>query len=292
MLNLTLVNDYLSLCKPRVVFLMLITAWVGMYLASPFVLQWQTIILATFGIACAASSAAIINHLMDRQIDKQMSRTAARPIASGRVSPKQALIFATLLAIIAALTLIKYVNVITALLTFATLIGYAVIYTMYLKRATSQNIVIGGLSGAMPPLLGWTAITGQIHSYALLLVLIIFTWTPPHFWALAIYRNKDYTAANIPMLPVTHGIPFTKLFLFLYTLLLLAVTCLPFVVKFAGFFYLSSSLILNSIFIYFSVALLINKEQEHQLAVKAFNFSIWYLFLLFIALLIDHRILS
>lgn len=292
MLNLTILNDYLSLCKPRVVLLMLITAWVGMYLASPFILQWQTIILATVGIACAAGSAAIINHLMDRHIDKQMSRTAARPIASGRVSPKQALIFAAMLAIIAALTLVKYVNVITALLTFATLIGYAVIYTMYLKRATSQNIVIGGLSGAMPPLLGWTAITGHIHSYALLLVLIIFTWTPPHFWALAIYRNKDYTAANIPMLPVTHGIPFTKLFLFLYTLLLLAVTCLPYVVKFAGLFYLGSSLILNSIFIYFAVALLINKKQEHQLAVKAFNFSIWYLFLLFIALLIDHRILS
>lgn len=291
MLNLTIVNDYLSLCKPRVVFLMLITAWVGMYLANPFILQWQTIIFATFGIACAAGSAAIINHLMDRHIDKQMSRTAARPIASGRVSPKQALFFAAILAIIAALILINFVNVITALLTFATLIGYAVIYTMYLKRATSQNIVIGGLSGAMPPLLGWTAVTGQIHSYALLLVLIIFTWTPPHFWALAIYRNKDYTAANIPMLPVTHGVPFTKLFLLLYTLLLLAVTCLPFVVKFAGFFYLSIALILNGIFVYLALALLINKKHDHQLAVKTFNFSIWYLFLLFIALLIDHRII-
>lgn len=291
MLHLSIANDYLTLCKPRVVLLMLVTAWVGMYLASPSQLAWQTIFFATVGIACAAGSAAIINHLMDREIDRKMSRTAARPIASGKITPIRALAFAMILANIAAALLINFVNMLTTILTFATLIGYALIYTLYLKRATPQNIVIGGLSGAMPPLLGWTAISGHIHSYPLLLVLIIFTWTPPHFWALAIYRNNDYKAANIPMLPVTHGIQFTKFCLLLYTFLLLAVTCLPFAARNAGYVYLASALILNACFIYLVLRLYKSvPSTEHRWAIKTFNFSIMYLLLLFTALLLDHRI--
>lgn len=290
MLKIALLNDYLTLCKPKVVFLMLITTWVGMYLASPEYLHTQAILFGTIGIACAAGSAAIINHLMDRQIDRKMSRTAARPIAAGRVTPIQAIIFAACLAVIAWLLLSTLVNMITAILTFATLVGYAIIYTMYLKRATSQNIVIGGLSGAMPPLLGWTAVANEIHPHALLLVLIIFTWTPPHFWALAIYRANDYKAANIPMLPVTHGIAFTKLCLLLYTFLLLAVSCLPFVVNLAGLLYFSIALLLNGLFIYFTIRLYkADNASEHRWAIKTFNFSIIYLLLLFMALLIDNR---
>lgn len=291
MLSTTLINDYLTLCKPRVVLLMLITAWVGMYFASQNFLQWHVIIFSTIGIGCAASSAAIINHLMDRHIDSHMSRTATRPVATGRITPHKATIFAICLACIAWIILSCFVNMLTTLLTFATLIGYAVIYTMYLKRATPQNIVIGGLSGAMPPLLGWAAISGDINNYALLLALIIFTWTPPHFWALAVYRVNDYKAANIPMLPVTHGVAITKLCLLAYTFLLLAVSCLPFVTNLAGFLYLSISLILNIIFIYCAIRLFIAKHiNEHRWAIKTFNFSIIYLLLLFITLLIDNRI--
>lgn len=284
-----MLNDYLILCKPKVVLLMLITAWVGMSLASQnFV--WSTLIFATIGIACAASSAAIFNHLLDRHIDLKMSRTSQRPIATGRISPKQAIIFALSLAVISWVTLSQLVNTITAILTFATLVGYAAVYTIYLKRATPQNIVIGGLAGAMPPLLGWTAITGHVSPYSWLLVLIIFTWTPPHFWALAIYRIKDYAAADIPMLPVTHGIPFTKLCILLYTILLSAVTCLPFATQMSGWLYFVTSITLDGIFIIFALRLYFApKDQEHNIAIKTFNFSITYLALLFIALLIDHH---
>ncbi len=291
MIKVSIFNDYLTLCKPKVVLLMLITAWVGMYLASPHALQWHAIAFGTLGIASAASAAAIINHLMDRQIDRKMSRTAARPIATGRITPLRALLFAASLGIVAWFVLSQLVNMTTALLTFATLIGYAVIYTMYLKRATPQNIVIGGLSGAMPPLLGWTAISGTIHAHALLLVLIIFTWTPPHFWALAVYRADDYAAAHIPMLPVTHGIKFTKLCLLLYTLLLLAVSCLPFVVGMVGYLYLSSALLLNGIFIYMALHLYkATGPAEHVYAIKTFNFSIIFLLLIFTALIADHGV--
>lgn len=291
MLNAALINDYLTLCKPRVVLLMLITAWIGMYLASPNFLQWRIIIFSTIGIGCAASAAAVINHLMDRHIDGNMARTATRPLASGRIYPYQAIIFAICLICIAWAILSIFVNMLTTILTFATIIGYAIIYTMYLKRATPQNIVIGGISGAMPPLLGWTAISGEINSDALLLTLIIFTWTPPHFWALAIYRVNDYKTAKIPMLPVTHGIFITKVCLLAYTFLLLAVSCLPFVTKLAGIIYLISALNLNLVFIYYATRLLMAKEMhEHYLAIKTFNFSIIYLLLLFMTLLIDSGI--
>ncbi len=292
MTSVATLNDYLTLCKPRVVLLMLVTAWVGMYLASPNIIYWKHIVFGTLGIAFAAGSAAIINHLMDRHIDQKMRRTAARPLAAGRITPLHASFFALCLACIAWLILCQFVNVITALLTFATLLGYAVVYTLFLKHATSQNIVIGGLSGAMPPLLGWTAISGNIHAHALLLVLIIFTWTPPHFWALAIYRANDYKAANIPMLPVTHGIRYTKFFLLLYTILLLAVCCLPFVVGLAGSLYLCGALILNAIFIGFALRLYrADVVHEHSLAIKTFNFSIVFLLILFGLLIIDHGVI-
>lgn len=287
----TTLCDYLTLCKPRVVLLMLVTAWVGMFLASPKIIPWHALLFGTLGIASAAAAAAIINHLMDRHIDSSMSRTAARPIASGRVSPINAIIFATFLVIFAAVVLSNLVNKITTILSFATFFGYAFIYTMYLKRATPQNIVIGGLSGAMPPLLGWTAVSGEIGYYGILLVLIIFTWTPPHFWALSIYRANDYAAAKIPMLPVTHGKHFTKLNIVLYTFLLLAVSCLPFAVGFASIIYFVSAIILGSIFIVLAFRLYFsNTMNEHKLAIKTFNFSIAYLILLFGALLLDNRL--
>lgn len=270
---------------------MLITAWVGMFLASPLVTPWNALIYGTVGIAFAAAAAAIINHLLDRHIDRFMSRTAARPIAAGRVHPNSALLFACILAILAGYILIKKVNATTSSLTFATLLGYAFLYTLYLKRATPQNIVIGGLSGAMPPLLGWSAVSGNIHHNGILLVLIIFVWTPPHFWALAIYRAKDYSAAKIPMLPVTHGIPYTKLNILLYTILLLAVSCLPFVTELCGIMYLCSALILGIIFLIYAVRLFFATGiQEHKLAIKTFNFSIIYLTLLFIMLLVDNKL--
>ncbi len=290
MINLAVINDYLILCKPKVVLLMLVTAWVGMYLASPLFISWHVVVYGTLGISLAASSAAVINHLMDRHIDLKMTRTSNRPIASGRINTKQAITFAVILAIIAWLILSKLINMLTAILTFATLFGYAVIYTLYLKRATPQNIVIGGLSGAMPPLLGWAAVSNNINPHSLLLVLIIFTWTPPHFWALAIYRVNDYANAKIPMLPVTHGIKFTKLCLLLYTILLFAVTCLPFAVHMSGVTYLVAASILNIIFL--SLALRLYKADgtiERLLAIKTFNFSLIYLLLLFMALLIDQR---
>lgn len=291
MLNTATVNDYLTLCKPRVVLLMLVTAWVGMYLASPNIIHWQYAICGTLGIAFASGSAAIINHFMDRHIDQKMSRTASRPLASGRITTRSAIGLAIILSITAWILLTCFVNFTTTILTFASLFGYAVIYTLYLKRNTPQNIVIGGLSGAMPPLLGWTAISGQIHAHALLLVLIIFTWTPPHFWALAIYRKKDYQAANIPMLPVTHGIQFTKFYLLLYTFLLLAVCCLPFVVGLAGIIYLSGSLALNAAFIIYAIMLFkAHGAKEHRLAIKTFNFSIVFLLLLFILIIADHGV--
>jgi protoheme IX farnesyltransferase len=283
-------RDYLELCKPRVVALMLLTAMVGMLLAvpTPAFIPWQIFIFGSLGIALSASSGAILNHIVDRQIDTVMRRTHDRPIAAGRVSPRQALSFAALLGITGLSLLLQFVNVLTAVLTLFALIGYALIYTVFLKRATPQNIVIGGLAGAAPPLLGWTAVTGSMDYMGLLLVLIIFVWTPPHFWALAIYRHEEYAKANIPMLPVTHGIRFTKLSVLLYTLLLTGVSLLPFVVDMSGVIYLIGVMALDAGFIYWAVKLV--KSNDLSVAFSTFHYSIFYLMLLFVVLLVDHYV--
>lgn len=279
-------SDYLELCKPKVVALMLLTAVVGMFLATPGWVGFMPLIFGSIGIGFCASSAATINHLVDRHIDAIMARTQKRPVAKGKVSPKQAMSFAFIMGLIGMVVLVLFVNTLTACLTFMTLIGYAVIYTGFLKRATPQNIVIGGLAGAAPPLLGWTSVTGSISAQALLLVLIIFTWTPPHFWALAIYRFKDYEKAKIPMLPVTHGIPFTKLNIVFYTILLVAVTVLPYAISASGLIYLFGALALGGRFIYWSLKLW--KSDKAIVAMQTFRFSIVYLMLLFVILLTDH----
>ena len=278
---------YYELCKPRVVALMLITSLVGMLLATPSWVPLRILILGNLGIGLGACAAAVVNNLVDRRIDALMGRTQFRPLPSGRVTSGQAILFASVLAFLSMLILSLWVNKLTALLTLVTLIAYAGVYSLYLKRATPQNIVIGGIAGAAPTLLGWTATTGHIDPHGLLLVLIIFVWTPPHFWALAIQRYKEYARADIPMLPVTHGIPFTKLCIFLYTLLLAAVSVLPYVVGMSGLIYLVAALLLNSIFIFKSY-LLLTKKEEHVLAGNVFRFSIWYLFGIFVFLLIDH----
>ncbi|CZH02417.1 TPA: protoheme IX farnesyltransferase [Legionella pneumophila subsp. pneumophila] len=279
-------RDYVELCKPRVVLLMLLTVIVGMYLAAPGWVSLRLIAFTLLGIGLCAGSAAAINHLVDRHIDSIMARTKKRPVAYGRVSVKQALWFAVIIGLMGLSLLILFVNQLTALLTFVTLIGYAGVYTGYLKRATSQNIVIGGLAGAAPPLLGWTAVTDQLDPQALLLVLIIFTWTPPHFWALAIYRYKEYQDAEIPMLPVTHGIQFTKLNIYLYTVLLLVVSLLPFVVSMSGWIYLLGALVLGIRFLVWAHKLYFTDKPV--VAMQTFRFSILYLMLLFVFLLVDH----
>lgn len=285
-LNYSTLVDYLRLCKPKVVLLMLLTSWVGMHLASEQAIPLTVLIFATLGIAAAAAGSAVVNHLVDRNIDAKMTRTAMRPIASGRITAKNALVFSGFLSLFGLGLLLVFVNPVTAGLTFVTTLGYAIIYTIFLKRATPQNIVIGGLAGATPPLLGWSAITGNITPEALLLVLIIFAWTPPHFWSLAIYRIEDYTKAKIPMLPVTHGIKFTKLCIVLYTLLLFAITLLPFAIKMSKLIYLSTAVTLGLAFVYSSVKLYLSNKQKR--AMQTFNFSILYLVLLFIGLLFDH----
>lgn len=277
---------YLELCKPRVVMLMLLTAVVGMFLASPGFVPWRSLIFGTLGIGLAAGSAAAINHLVDQRIDTIMARTQYRPLPSGKITPRQAWCFAALLGLASMLVLVTLVNTMTAILSLLTLVGYAGIYTLYLKRATPQNIVIGGAAGAAPPMLGWSAVTGTLDPHSLLLVLIIFVWTPPHFWALAIYRYKDYAAAKIPMLPVTHGIPFTKLSILLYTILLIAVSILPFATKMCGMIYLSGALILGGIFLYYAVKL--KYSNDPAVAMATFRYSIWYLMVLFVVLLVDH----
>lgn len=279
-------RDYVELCKPRVVLLMLLTVLVGMYLAAPGWINLSLLGSSLLGIGLCAGSAAAINHLVDRRIDAIMHRTKKRPVAHGRVSVQQAAWFAVLMGVAGLAVLIVFVNKLTAVLTFITLIGYAGIYTGYLKRATSQNIVIGGLAGAAPPLLGWTAVTNQLDPQALLLVLIIFTWTPPHFWALAIYRHEEYQHAEIPMLPVTHGIEFTKLNVYLYTILLLVVSVLPFVVGMCGWFYLMGALALGARFLFWVHKLY--RTDKPVVAMQTFRFSIVYLMLLFVFLLIDH----
>lgn len=282
--------DFLELTKPRVVALMLITALIGMCMAVPGFVPWEPLILGNLGIGLCAGAAAAINHVVDERIDQKMSRTTNRPVATGRVSQTEALIFAALLALLGACVLALTINTLTALLTVASLVGYAFIYTMFLKRATPQNIVIGGLAGAAPPLLGWTAVTGEVHAHGLLLVLIIFAWTPPHFWALAIHRKEEYAAVGIPMLPVTHGNRFTALHILLYTILMFLITLLPYATLLSGWIYLVSAVVLGVIFLYWSIEIL--REKNPKAPMETFKYSINYLLLLFIAMLADHWILG
>jgi protoheme IX farnesyltransferase len=279
-------RDYWELTKPKVVALIVFTAIVGMLLAAPGLPPRRVLLFATLGIWLAAASAAAINHVLDRRIDAEMVRTRRRPIPSGHVSEVAALLFAFALGLAAMLILGLLVNPLTALLTFASLIGYSVIYTAWLKRATPQNIVIGGAAGAAPPVLGWTAVTDSVDANALLLFLIIFTWTPPHFWALAIARRDDYARAGIPMLPVTHGIEFTRLHILLYTILLVIVTLLPYLTGMSGLIYLAGALILDAIFLRYAWAL--RRGSRLELPMRTFKYSVNYLMLLFALLLVDH----
>lgn len=279
-------RDYLEMTKPKVVALMLLTVLVGMCLAVPGIVPLSPLVFGLLGIAMMAGSAAAFNHLIDRRIDAVMARTYNRPLPKGRVSASKAIAFAVSLGALGFVLLYWLVNPLTAWLTFASLIGYALVYTAYLKRATSQNIVIGGLAGAMPPLLGWTAMTNEFHGNALLLVIIIFTWTPPHFWALAIHRKAEYAKVDIPMLPVTHGVEFTKTCILLYTLLLGVACLLPVLVGMCGPLYLVGSTLLSCGFIYKAWEL--KYADKPGLAMDVFKFSIYHLMLLFILLLVDH----
>ncbi len=281
-------RDYYEMCKPRVVLMMILTAMIGMYLSVPGMVPLDILIWGNLGIALVASSGAVINHLIDHRIDTVMQRTVKRPIPQGRVSPRQALIFALLICVAGMAILLFLVNPLSAWLTLASFVGYAIIYTGWLKRATPQNIVIGGLSGAMPPLLGWTAVTGTIEPGGLLLVLIIFAWTPPHFWPLAIHRRDDYAKTDIPMLPVTHGNDLTKLHSLLYTIIMVVVSLLPYLTGMSGTLYLSAALLLGGGFLYHSIHLLVSKSKTA--AMRTFRYSIFYLVALFIALLLDHYI--
>jgi heme o synthase len=279
-------RHYLELTKPKVVALIVFTAIVGTLLASPGLPPVDALLWGNLGIALASACAATINHVLDRRIDAQMARTRARPLVAGHLSEKQALAFAAILGILSMSILAFLVNQLTAMLTFVSLIGYAVIYTVWLKRATSQNIVIGGAAGAAPPVLGWTAVTDSVDPNALLLFLIIFVWTPPHFWALAIARRDEYAKAGIPMLPVTHGLAYARLHVLLYTVLLVLVTLLPFLTRMSGIIYLGVALVLNAIFLYYALVLKITARQE--LPMRVFKFSVTYLMWLFAALLVDH----
>ena len=277
---------YWQLTKPRVVALIVFTAIVGMLLAVPGVPPLHLMLWGSVGIWLAASSAAAINHLLDARIDAKMMRTKHRPLPTGGLSERQALIFALSLGAVSMVILGVWVNLLTAVLTFASLMGYAVVYTVWLKRATPQNIVIGGAAGAAPPVLGWVAITGDVHPHSLLLFLIIFIWTPPHFWALAIFRRDDYAAADIPMLPVTHGVEYTRFQVLLYTVLLCVITFLPVLFGMCGLFYLGGAAVLNVAFMYYAIRLM-NPPNE-MFAMRVFNFSIVYLMALFAFLLVDH----
>ncbi len=279
-------KNYYTLCKPNVVAEMLFTAVVGMLLAVPGMPTVGPFIYGTVGIALAASSAAAMNHFIDRKADALMRRTEKRPLPTGELSTGNVITFSIVLGVSSMLILILLVNTLTAILTFLSLFGYAIIYTLYLKRATPQNIVIGGIFGATPPLLGWCAMTNEVHPYALLLALIIYVWTPPHFWALAIARREEYAKVNIPMLPVTHGPEFTRLQILLYTILLMCVTLLPYLTGMSGLIYLLSAVLLGIIFIYYAVLMMRNKD--NKTAMKTFVYSIVYITLLFAALLIDH----
>ena len=285
-----IVQSYLGLCKLKVVALIVFTAMVGMFLATspPGMVPWDVLLFGNLGIGLAAASAAAINHVLDAREDAKMARTSNRPLPQGELNERNALLFAGMLGITAMLMLVLLVNVRTAVLTFLSLLGYAVVYTMYLKRATPQNIVIGGAAGAAPPILGWTALTDSIDPHSLLLFLIIFVWTPPHFWALAIYRRKEYAKVDIPMLPVTHGVPFTRLQILLYTIRLRVVSVLPFVTRMSGPVYLAGALLLGGGFLYYAIIMM--KGEDEKVAMKTFGYSIWYLMALFALLLVDHNL--
>lgn len=279
-------RHYLELCKPRVVALIVFTAIVGMLLAVPGLPPLGHFLYGTLGIGLAASSAAAINHFIDQKADAEMARTKNRPLPTGGLKSQNVLVFAGVIGTLAMALLIVKVNALTAFLTFLSLIGYAVIYTVYLKKMTPQNIVIGGIAGAAPPLLGWAAITGEIHHHALLLVLIIFVWTPPHFWALAIARRDEYAKVSIPMLPVTHGVEFTRLQILLYTILLLITTLLPYLTGMSGLIYLLSAVLLGLGFLYYAIQMM--RKKDNKTAMRTFGYSIVYLMLIFAALLLDH----
>ena len=280
------VRDYYEMCKPRVVMMMILTSLVGMFLAVPGMVPLDILIWGNIGIALVASAGAVVNHLIDHQVDTIMQRTIKRPIPQGRVSTTQALMFALAICVLGMAILMFMVNPLCAWLTLASFVGYAIIYTGFLKRATPQNIVIGGLSGAMPPLLGWSAVSGTIDPNALLLVLIIFAWTPPHFWPLAIHRKTDYAKTDIPMLPVTHGDSLTKLHTLLYTIIMCLVTVLPYLTGMSGGVYLVSAILLGGGFMYCSLQLMFTDKP--RAALTTFRYSSVYLIVLFIALLVDH----
>ena len=284
-------RDYYELTKPRVVILIVFTAIVGMFLAVPGWPGLAPLLFGTIGIGMAASSAAVFNHVLDARIDIHMLRTRGRPLPQGRVSETHALMFASAVCVLSMIILWFLVNPLTAVLTFASLIGYAVVYTVFLKRATPQNIVIGGAAGAAPPVLGWTAVTGEVTSSALLLFLIIFVWTPPHFWALAIARKDEYAKVDIPMLPVTHGEAYTRLSILLYTILLFLVTLMPYLISMSGVIYLAAAIILGAWFLYYAIRMYREPEND-ELPMATFKFSISYLAYLFAALLIARRLFA
>ena len=285
------IKDLLALCKLKVVSLILLTAVVGMLLAVPYLPNFLLIVIASVGISLSAMSAAVFNHIIDEKIDAQMSRTDLRPLPKGKVTRNQALIWGLFLGFVGIGLLFFFVNILTAVLTFLSLIGYAVFYTMYLKHATPQNIVIGGAAGAAPPVLGWTSVAGsQGIEYALLLFLIVFIWTPPHFWALAIHRRDEYKKAEVPMLPVTHGLEFTRVQILLYTVLLLLVTLLPYLTGMSGVIYLIAAAVLGALFLGYSIKIFLEPENP-KIAFKTFKYSVNYLMVLFVALLIDHYLL-
>jgi heme o synthase len=285
---LSLAQQFFQLTKPRVISLIVFTAVIGMFLATPGMVPPALLLAATIGIGLVAGAAAAINCLVEQKIDAVMARTRGRPLPRGSLTSTQTLVFASIIGGIGLLLLYFGVNPLTMWLTLATFVGYAVIYTILLKPATPQNIVIGGASGAMPPVLGWAAVTGQVSSDALILFLIIFAWTPPHFWALALYRKLEYAKAGVPMLPVTHGDQYTRLHVLLYTVILTAVSLLPFATRMSGLIYLVSALILDGVFLYF--AIMIFKRYSDALAKRTFAYSILYLSLLFAALLVDHYV--
>lgn len=281
-------RQFYALTKPRVTMLAVFCAVIGMFLATPGMVPWRVLFAGTAGIALLAGAAFAINCLIEQEIDAKMARTRARPLPRGELTSLQAVVFAGVIGGIGMFLLYRYVNALTMWLTFGTFVGYAIVYTILLKPATPQNIVIGGLSGAMPPLLGWTAVTGQVAPEALLLVLIIYAWTPPHFWALALYRTEEFNRAGLPMLPVTHGQKFTRLHVLLYTLILIASTMLPFVYGMSGWIYLAAVLMLDGMFLYYAVR--IYTAYSDRLAQQTFRYSVVYLAGLFTALLLDHYV--
>ena len=279
-------RDYLEMCKPRVVLLMLFCTLAGMLLAAPGAIPLDLVLVCLTGVALVAGSAAVVNHIADSHIDAKMARTRNRPVADGRVSSFQGLVFSAIIGSTGFYLLFQYVNPLTAWLNLASWVGYGLIYTLYLKRATPQNIVIGGLFGAAPPLFGWTAVTNSIEMGGVLLVMIIFTWTPPHFWALALDRKEDYIKADVPMLPVTHGEAVTRWHILFYTVALIGVSVMPWVIEMSGLIYLAAALGLGGIFLYWAIKLIVNNEPDT--AIKTFRYSLWYLMFLFVFLLTDH----